>query len=343
MVQPLAVDSSVTALFLPLCTGGAVHVVTSDEALDAEAMHEIFRENDIACLKIAPSHLAALHASLGPKSNDVMPKSVLIVGGEASRWNWLCELQERAPECKVFNHYGPTETTVGVIAYRLGEEAEGCIYQGSPLGAPLGDTRLYLLNDAFAPVPDGARAELFIGGPSVSRGYLNRPDLTAEKFVPDPFSAEPGARMYRTGDRVRRLMDGSIEFLGRFDDQTKIRGYRIEPGEIESAISKTIRSGRPQSPSGQHRLACGGWSHTWSTTPTREPDCEQLRNRIQKLLPEYMVPDVFMVLKAASSFLGTASWIERTCLIPSGPPNRAVVTRPHHQSRKSCAQYGNRF
>ncbi|MGB9123517.1 MAG: amino acid adenylation domain-containing protein, partial [Candidatus Angelobacter sp.] len=297
MVQPLAVDSSVTALFLPLCTGGAVHMVTSDEALDAQAMHEIFQENDIAGLKIAPSHLAALHASLGPKSNDVMPKSVLIVGGEASRWSWLCELQKRAPECKVFNHYGPTETTVGVTAYRFGEEAEGCTYQGSPLGAPLGDTRLYLLNDAFAPLPDGARAELFIGGPGVSRGYLNRPDLTAEKFVPDPFSGEPGARMYRTGDRVRRLIDGNVEFLDRFDEQMKIRGYRIKPGEIESAILKddSIREAAValrSTPAGLQRLVAYVVYNSHC-----EPDCEQLRNRIQKLLPEYMVPNVFMVLK----------------------------------------------
>src|SRR5205085_8042765 len=192
-------------------------------------------------------------------------------------------------------HYGPTETTVGVLTWEFTETA----HAGAtlPLGRPLQNTRAYVLDANWLPVPIGVPGELYIGGGNVTRGYLNQPDLTAERFVPDPFSREPGDRLYKTGDMVRFLSEDTIEFLGRKDQQIKIRGYRIEPGEIEVQLElhpdvrEAIVIAREDWP-GEKRLV----AYVAAAAPSLQ--VSDLRSHLGDRLPEYMAPSSFVLLSA---------------------------------------------
>jgi amino acid adenylation domain-containing protein/FkbM family methyltransferase len=233
-VSTIAADLGNTVIFPALLTGGFLHVISQARAEDQALLSEYFIREKIDVLKIVPSHLAALQTGNHPE--QVMPRKILIVGGEASQLDWIERLRLLAPNCEIYNHYGPTETTVGVLSYHVGAQLPSIPSGKLPLGRPLPNSRAYILDENRHPVPAGVPGELYIGGRGVARGYLNRPELTAEKFVPDPFSTDPGARMYRTGDRARHLPDGNVEFCGRVDHQVKIRGYRVELGEIEEAL-----------------------------------------------------------------------------------------------------------
>jgi amino acid adenylation domain-containing protein/FkbM family methyltransferase len=242
-VSTLGADLGNTVIFSSWCTGASLHVISRDRLSDGEAMAEYLSRHAIDCLKIAPSHLAALQTS--SRRENVLPRKLLILGGEAAKLEWVKNLQRLAPRCAIMNHYGPTESTIGVATYRIERETLLTDFATVPLGRPLSNSQIYLLDQNLNPVPVGIAAELYIGGRSLTRGYLHRPDLTAEKFIPNPYSEEPGARLYKTGDRARYLPDGNIEFLGRTDRQVKIRGYRIEPGEIEAKLREhpDIRDG----------------------------------------------------------------------------------------------------
>ena len=233
-VSTIAADLGNTVIFPALATGGCLHVVAQERVENQALLAEYFAREKIDVLKIVPSHLAALQTGKNPE--QVMPRKLLILGGEASRLEWIQHLRKMAPECEIHNHYGPTETTVGVLTYQVGLKAATTQTGSLPLGKPLPNSHTYILDPNGQPASLGNRGELFIGGQGVARGYLNRPGLTAEKFIRDPFSADPGARMYRTGDLARSLPDGSIEFCGRIDDQIKLHGYRVELGEIECAL-----------------------------------------------------------------------------------------------------------
>ena len=232
-VSTIAADLGNTVIFPALATGGCLHVVSQQRAENQALLSEYFARERIDVLKIVPSHLAALQTGQNPQL--VMPKARLILGGEASRLDWIERLRALAPGCEIHNHYGPTETTVGVLTYQVGPELPSAQTRTLPLGRPLPHARVYVLDGAGAAVPVGEQGELCIGGSGVGRGYLNRPELTTEKFVPDPFADAP-ARLYRTGDVARFLPDGNIEFCGRLDDQVKLHGYRIELGEIEGML-----------------------------------------------------------------------------------------------------------
>jgi len=234
-VSTIAADLGNTVLFAALLHGGELHVISEETARDARKLCVYFRENKIDCTKITPSHLASLQVV--QETEDLLPRDLLVLGGEAFQWKWAEGLRKLRPSCRMMNHYGPTECTVGALAGFLDELLEA----GSvnvPLGRPLANTRLYVLGESMAPLPPGMVGELYIGGAGVARGYLKREDLTAERFVPDPFSDHAGARLYRTGDRARWLSNGTLEFLGRIDHQVKIRGFRVELGEIESALKQ---------------------------------------------------------------------------------------------------------
>jgi amino acid adenylation domain-containing protein/FkbM family methyltransferase len=232
LVSTMAADLGNTVLFPSLVTGGCLHVISRERAENQATLSEYFAREKIDVLKIVPSHLAALQAGRNPE--QVMPRKRLVLGGEASRLDWIERLRAMAPGCEIFNHYGPTETTVGVLTYHVDGKPAGSQGNTLPIGKPLPNSRVYVLDEAGQPTQPGAQGEICIGGACVARGYLHRPELTAEKFVQDPFV--PGARMYRTGDLARRLPDGNIEFCGRVDHQVKVHGYRVELGEIESAV-----------------------------------------------------------------------------------------------------------
>jgi amino acid adenylation domain-containing protein/non-ribosomal peptide synthase protein (TIGR01720 family)/FkbM family methyltransferase len=233
-VTTLAADLAYTSVFPALSTGGHLHVVGHEVVADAAVLADYFERNQIDCVKLVPSLMTALLAS--PEAARLLPRRVLVLGGEASVWGLVERVRSLAPTCEVFNHYGPTESTVGVLTYRAGEGAARPDSPTVPLGAPLERVRAYVLDAGMRPVPTGLAGELYLGGAGLARGYLNRPALTAERFVPDPFGGEPGARLYRTGDLVRFLADGTLGFLGRIDDQLKIRGFRVEAGEVEAAL-----------------------------------------------------------------------------------------------------------
>ncbi len=299
MVQPLTVDSSQTVIFPALCLGGTLHLISRERATDAAALGQYFTQHKIDYLKIAPSHLAALQTSQQPET--LLPRRALIIGGEASRREWVEELQRLAPDCTIFNHYGPTEATVGMLTYRLGESAAQRQTRVLPMGLPLANTTAYVLDNNFRPVPLGVSGELYIGGACVARGYLNHPQLTAERFIPDPFSNEPGTRLYKTGDIVRRLADGNLLFIGRGDQQVKIRGFRIELGEIETALRQheSVREVAlvvREEAHGDGRLV--GYVVLQPTAEQLRADItSELRSYLKERLPDYMIPSALVVLE----------------------------------------------
>ncbi|MEE8523271.1 MAG: non-ribosomal peptide synthase/polyketide synthase [Thermoanaerobaculia bacterium] len=295
MVQPLAVDSSKTSIYPPLYRGGCLHLISEERALDARALAGYFRRHRIDVLKIAPSHLAALQGATSPEA--MLPEGRLIVGGEASRWDWTMGLAAIG-RCQVFNHYGPTEATVGMLTCRVGEGLAVGPSLTTPIGRPLPNARAHVLDRWRRPVAPGVAGELAIGGACVARGYLDRPRPTAASFVPDPFAgpSEAGARLYRTGDLVRHLADGNLEFLGRVDHQVKIRGFRIEPGEIEATLCRhpAVREAivvKRQDRTGNDRLV-GYLVAAEGLQP------EELRAFAMERLPKPMIPAVFVILDA---------------------------------------------
>jgi FkbM family methyltransferase len=233
-VTTIAADLGNTVIFPALTSGGCLHVISQERAESGPMLADYFDRERIDVLKIVPSHLAALQSGHGPER--VLPKRRLVLGGEPSRLDWIARLRALSPDCEIYNHYGPTETTVGVLTYQVGPALPNTPSGTLPLGRPLPNIRISIVDAAGQPVPPGDDGELCVGGSGVARGYLNRPDLTAERFIADPLGSDPGARLYRTGDRVRVLPDGSVDFGGRFDHQVKIRGYRVELGEIEETL-----------------------------------------------------------------------------------------------------------
>ncbi|MEV8510673.1 amino acid adenylation domain-containing protein, partial [Actinoplanes sp. NPDC051475] len=226
LLQPQVTDLGNTIVFTSLATGGELHVMPADTVTDPAAVAEYLTAHAIDYLKVVPSHLATLSID---GVDRVLPSRSVVLGGEAASPGWLRELLQAAGDVEVFNHYGPTETTIGVLTTRL-KPGDG----RAPIGAPIANTRAYVLDDRLRPVPVGVTGELYVAGAGLARGYVGRPDLTAERFVACPF--EPGARMYRTGDRVRWSPDGQLWFEGRADDQVKVRGFRIEPDEVRAAV-----------------------------------------------------------------------------------------------------------
>ncbi|MBY4950024.1 amino acid adenylation domain-containing protein, partial [Cupriavidus respiraculi] len=224
MVSTTAADLGHTVLFGALYSGRTLHLLPHDHAFDPDRFAAYMARYGVGVLKIVPSHLRALLQARQPA--DVLPHVALILGGEATSADLAQTIRDLRPECQLFNHYGPTETTVGVLTHHASELEDGPV----PTGKPLPGSHVYVLDADLNPVPAGVAGELYIGGPQVARGYLNRPGLTAERFLPDPFVS--GARMYRTGDRVKEDRQGRIHYIGRADEQVKIRGYRVEPGEI---------------------------------------------------------------------------------------------------------------
>ncbi|HEU4556927.1 MAG TPA: amino acid adenylation domain-containing protein, partial [Longimicrobium sp.] len=280
LFAPLHFDASVMDIFTALTTGAALVGAPREALIPGDELVSLLEREGVTHAKFTPSALAALPPAPLPALRAVM------VGGE------ICgaELVARwAPGRRFFNGYGPTETSVRMSVF---EAADGT--RPPPLGAGTANVRVYVLDAAGEPLPVGVPGEVCIGGVQVTRGYLARPALTAERFVPDPFSAQPGARLYRSGDRMRWRGDGTLEFVGRIDHQVKIRGFRIELGEIEAALRRIegvadcVVVAREDEP-GEKRLVAyvvGGVEEG------------VLRDRLRRTLPEYMVPSAFVALDA---------------------------------------------
>src|SRR6266498_2223177 len=230
-------DLTVTSLYGPLVNGKRVKLLPEEEGIEALAK-ALSMESGYSLVKITPGHLDVLAQQMRDAEVDGRTR-VLVIGGEELKAGGLRFWQERAGGTRLINEYGPTETVVGCCIYEVEEEAAG--KETIPIGKPIANARIYILDKGMEPTPIGTRGEIYISGTGLARGYLGKPDLTAERFIPNHFSQKGGERLYRTGDVGRYLSDGKIEFIGRADEQVKIRGYRIELGEIEAVLCEHPR------------------------------------------------------------------------------------------------------
>jgi amino acid adenylation domain-containing protein len=230
--SPLAFDLTVTSLFSPLLAGRVASILP--ETAGIESLAEVLRSaGGFSLVKITPAHLRLLERELDPDDARGATRA-LVIGGEALTAESLTFWRRPDLRTRLFNEYGPTETTVGCCVYEV--EASDPHSGPVPIGRPIANTRLYVLDRNRRVLPQGATGELYVAGDAVALGYLGKPGLTAERFLPDPFGDGQGS-LYRTGDLVRYRSDGRLEYVGRADDQVKIRGYRIEPGEIEAVLA----------------------------------------------------------------------------------------------------------
>ncbi len=267
-------------------------MIPDDVLMDPVLYADYCAATPIDVLKIAPSHLRTLLAAGNPSL--ILPRHYLVVGGERLTWE-MVEQIKRESGCGILNHYSPTETTIGALTFDvIGNENYAAWTAVVPLGRGIGNTLLYVLDKKLRPVPLGVPGELFIGGAGVSNGYLNRPDLTAERFLTDPVHPESGRLFYRSGDRARWLPGGVVEFLGREDDQVKIRGFRVELGEIEAVLARhpAVKTAvvvlKQNANHDETLIAC-------VVAPERPADSE-LRDFLRRYLPQYMIPAHFVFL-----------------------------------------------
>jgi amino acid adenylation domain-containing protein len=307
-------DIAALELFLPLTTGARVVIAGRRVATDGPELARLVTESRATFMQATPATWRMLLHAGWAGSRGL----TALCGGEALAPDLAEDLLARCGT--VWNCYGPTETTIWSTVAR--------VRPGIPItiGRPIANTRVYVLDDHLQPVPIGVPGELCIGGAGLARGYLNRPELTAERFVRDPFSGEPGVRLYKTGDRVRWLPDGNLEYLGRFDHQVKLRGFRIEPGEVEVALGRhprvraavvLVREDRP----GDHRLVAYVVPHAGAA-----PEPAALRAHLEERLPAYMVPSAFVILDALP--VTANGKVDRRALpAPSSPSGAANAPR----------------
>jgi amino acid adenylation domain-containing protein len=298
-------DACVSELVMTLCRGASLHLAPPGVLLAGETLSDVVAARGITHLTLPPAVLASL-----PETVDLGTVRVMILAGDvvtetaARRW---------AGGRRLLNAYGPTEATVCASIQELRAEDAG----KPSIGRPISNSRLYVVDGRGQPVPVGVAGELYIGGAGVARGYLDRPGLTAERFLPDSFGGEAGARLYRTGDVGRWLANGTIEFLGRADAQVKVRGYRVEPGEIEArlaeypAVLEAVVLARPD-PRGDKRLV----AYYAAAEPV---EAEALRAHLLAGLPEHMVPAAYVRLEALP-------------LTPSGKVDRGALQAPERHA-----------
>jgi amino acid adenylation domain-containing protein/FkbM family methyltransferase len=302
-VTTISADLGNTSIYAALTSGGCLHLVSYEAATDAERFARYMAEHGVDVLKIVPSHLSALLGAGG----RVLPGRYLILGGEALAWELVGRVRATGAGCEVINHYGPTETTVGSLTYRLGEAGERAAAGRAatvPIGRPLANTAAYILDEHLGPVPEGVIGELYIGGEGVAAGYLHQEGQTKERFLADPFSAQAGARMYKTGDLARYLPGGEIEYVGRRDDQVKIRGYRVELGEVEAAlrghggVREAVVMAREDQPGDRRLVAYVVPSRKYSSNTVEGRSRYKLPNGLaivhqNKIETDYMYEEIF--------------------------------------------------
>jgi amino acid adenylation domain-containing protein len=296
-VHSIGFDGLVTTLFGPLIAGQTLTLLARGDEMDSIARLCSSDGAPYTLLKVTPSHLKLLNRVL-PESGRA-PTIALMIGGEALVPVDVHLWQKRFPEVRLINHFGPTEGTVGCCTFEI--SAPVMELASIPIGRPIANTKIYVLDKHGEPAPVGIAGELHIGGAGVTRGYLNRADLTAERFVSDPFAGQRSARMYRTGDMGRWLPDGTIEFLGRNDFQVKIRGFRIELGEIETRLAehRGVREAVVvvrEEPGGDKRLVAYYTDYRNDETVETDIGADELRKHVAGKLPEYMVPGAYVRL-----------------------------------------------
>jgi acyl-coenzyme A synthetase/AMP-(fatty) acid ligase len=297
-VTTLSFDISVLEIFLPLMTGARLVLARTDDSIDGARLARLITDSQTTVMQATPTTWSMLIEA----GWDGEASLKVLCGGEAmSRW-LADELVSRCGE--LWNMFGPTETTIWSTLMRIEHDGSGAV----PIGSPIANTVCRILDRNGLQQPVGVPGELHIGGAGVARGYLDRPELTAERFIADPYSDDPNARLYRTGDLARWRNDGRIDFAGRLDHQVKVRGHRIELGEIETAlrdhddIGDAVVIVREDQPGDQRITAYLTAATTTITTTTGEgdtaptPDTGELRRYLAGTLPAYMIPSTFVTL-----------------------------------------------
>jgi amino acid adenylation domain-containing protein len=294
----LSFDASVLEIFMALLGGGTLCLAA--QGASGPELAQLLRDRAITTTAITPSTLDTIPDAEYPALKTI------IIGGEAcsaataGRWS-----RGGSRGRQLFNAYAPTEATVYATTIQFAESEDRI----PPIGRPISNMRVYLLDQHLRPVPIGITGEIHVGGVGLARGYLNRAGLTAERFVPDPFSRMPGARLYKTGDLARFLGDGEIEFVGRVDQQVKVRGFRIELGEIETVLGQhpgvreAVVVASEDAPGGKRLIAyvvanIRGTSSEQGTASSNPPNTSELLSYLKQHLPEYMVPSSFVVLES---------------------------------------------
>jgi acyl-coenzyme A synthetase/AMP-(fatty) acid ligase/acyl carrier protein len=303
-VTTISFDIFGLELYLPLITGAKVVLVEREDAADGVRLMELLREHKASVMQATPATWRLL-LQAGWHGEPLLR---IFCGGEALPRDLVGPLLSR---CKEFwNLYGPTETTIWSTVHRVQSTEDPIL-----IGHPIANTRIYILDPSLQPVPVGVAGELHIGGDGLARGYWNRPELTAEKFIADPFSTDSEARIYKTGDLARYRADGSIECLGRIDHQVKVRGFRIELGEIEATLAKLDGVGqcavalREDQPGDQRLVAYYVAGDNQMVSPA------EWRTYLRTQLPDYMVPQHFVKLTSMP-------------LTPNGKVDRRALPKP---------------
>jgi amino acid adenylation domain-containing protein len=320
LVTAISTDLGNTSVFGALCSGGTLSLISPATAADGAAFAAALERTPIDVLKITPSHIGAL---LTGGDARVLPGRWLVIGGERAPWDLISSVRELS-SCSILNHYGPTETTIGCCSFEIPADAIDPLPASVPIGRPMANATCYVLDEQLRLMPLGFRGRLFVGGAGVARGYVGQPELTAERFVPDPHATTPGALMYDTGDLVRFLPDGNLEFLGRSDEQVKLRGFRVEPAEVETALRSHPRVKESavvtrSAGSGDARLLA-------YCTVTGPVDRDELRSHLSEWLPEFMLPSAIVVLDE----------LPRT---PSGKVDRLALPDPASVDESLSKEY----
>ena len=298
---PMSFDASVWETVMALLNGATLVMTDQESLTTGDGLLAVLRDEKINTVTLPPSVLAVV------PNADLPDLQTIVTAGEACS---LELVQQWGPGRQYVNAYGPTETTVCASWYETSDKDT----KAPPIGRPIDNTDLYILDANFNPTPIGVAGELCVGGPSLARGYLNRPDLSAEKFIPNPFGPE-GSRLYRTGDLVRYLPDGNIEFLGRIDHQVKVRGFRIELGEIEAVLDEHPRVRDVIVLAKEVRQDDVRLVAYLVFNSDEKPTVNDLRGYIKNLLPDYMVPATFV-------------YLDEMPLTPSGKIDRKALPVP---------------
>ena len=284
---PLAFDASTFEIWGSLLNGGRLVVMPPGPATLAE-LGQVLKTHRVTVLWLTAG---LFNLMVDEQLDDLRGLRQLLAGGDALSVSHVERFLREVPDCTLINGYGPTENTTFSACHHVTSIAEGAT--NVPIGRGIGNTQLFVLDRNYEPAPIGVPGELFLGGAGLARAYLNRPDLTAERFVPHRFASEPGARLYRTGDLVRCLPNGEVEFLGRLDQQVKVRGFRIELGEIEAALCRhpNVREAIVVVRSDDEKKRLVAY-----VAGEVEAAASELRSYLKQQLPEYMIPAAFVVL-----------------------------------------------
>lgn len=283
----IATDLGNTVLFSSLMVGAEMHIFTKNKFNDTEYIHDYFKRYSIDCLKIVPSQWKYLMND----NHSLFPKKLLIFGGESLPGTFIQEIKSTGVQCVLANHYGPTETTIGKLLYTIDKDVD---YSSTvPIGKPFSNESIYVLNQNLKPCAIGVPGELYIGGVGMARGYLNNPDLTDQLFTNISFNGEE-SRLYKTGDLVRWLSDGNIEYLGRTDDQVKIRGNRIELGEIQNVLQTHPDIKQCAVIVEEH--ATSGRALVAYVVSETDLNKKNVRSFMREQLPDYMIPPTLILL-----------------------------------------------